>query len=342
MQYRQLGNSDLRVSTVALGCWAITGDFTWGPQDVDDARDAVDAAIDHGINLFDTAELYGDGSSETMLGDWLGPRRDKLILATKISDQSLGKGERIADAVEAACDRSLQRLRTDRIDLYQIHWPYRAFDWDETFTAMDKLRQAGKVRYVGVSNFGVRDMDDLHAVLHRNGLPPVPSNQLNYSLLARAIEYDIQTQCAHRNTGILCYSPLAQGLLTGKFHSPDEVPDARARTRHFSSERPHTRHGGPGCEPAVFDAIGKLRVIGDRLGEPMADIALAWCLHQRAVVSVIAGARNRKQVEQNVRGAGLPLGQRVLHELNEATEPVKQALGPSADLWESPENSRMR
>jgi len=335
MQYRTLGTTGLNVSTVALGCWAITGDFTWGDQPESDSIATIHAALDAGVNLFDTAEVYGNGSSEVMLGKALGVRRADVIIASKVHETHLAY-----DQVVTACEQSLARLGTDWIDLYQVHWPKRDVPWQDTFAALNKLKEQGKIRHIGLSNFGLVDLADLPPEATRLG--DITSNQLIYNLLARAIEFEILPACADRDIGVLCYSPLAQGLLTGKFNSADEVPLTRARTRHFSKQRKHTRHGCDGCEAETFEAIDKLRTICDDLGQSMADVALAWVLHQRGITSVLAGGRTPQQVAQNIRAASLSLDQNTLKALSDATDTVKQALGPSPDLWESPENARMK
>ncbi|MGD9100672.1 MAG: aldo/keto reductase, partial [Anaerolineae bacterium] len=163
---------------------------------------------------------------------------------------------------------------------------------------------------------------------------------LPYSLLWRAIEYQIRQKCIDEGLGILCYSPLAQGLLTGKFSSPDEVPVGRARTRHFSAQRPQVRHGEAGCEVQVFAAIEKMRRICDEMGQPMAKVALAWLSRQPGVTSVIAGARKPEQIQQTALAADLELSPETVGALSEATEKVKRALGPNPDMWQS--ESRFR
>ncbi|NOZ26428.1 MAG: aldo/keto reductase, partial [Chloroflexi bacterium] len=227
-----------------------------------------------------------------------------------------------------------RRLNTDYIDLYQIHWPSREVPIEETMEALERLREQGKIRAIGVSNFGPQDMADLLAVGR------CETNQLPYSLLWRAIEYEIVPQCLEHEIGLLCYSPLVHGLLTGKFSSPDEVPEGRARTRHFSRDRPLTRHGEEGCEEETFAAIERIRRICEGIGQPMAKVALAWLLYQPGVVSVLAGARHPGQVVENASAADLKLSPDVVRALTEATETLKAALGPNPDMWLS--ESRMR
>jgi len=329
MKTCKLGQTDITVSVVALGCWAFAGGRVWGPQDEAESIATVRAALDAGVNFFDTAEGYGDGDSEAVLGRALAGRRHEAVIATKVNRSHLS-----GDEVREACEHSLRRLQTDTIDLYQIHWPSRTVPLDETMEALEKLREQGKVRAIGVCNFGVGDLSDLFKAGRSE------TNQLPYSLLWRAVEYQIRPQCVDEKIGILCYSPLAQGLLTGKFGSPDEVPAGRARTRHFSKARPQVRHGEAGCEAETFAAIERIRHTCDEMHRPMAQVALAWLLHQPGVTAVIAGARRPDQIRQTAQAADLELSPETLGELTEATEPLKRILGPNPDMWQS--ESRLR
>ncbi len=322
MKYAKLGRTDIRVSEICMGCWALVGGDYWGRQEEADSLAAVRAALDAGINFFDTAEGYGAGLSEEILGKALAGRRREAVIATKVS-----RGHLSVDEIPKACEASLARLGTDRIDLYQIHWPSREVPLPETIGALQRLREAGKVRAVGVSNFGPGDMDDLLAAGRAE------SNQLPYSLLWRAIEFEIAPKCVAGEVGILSYSSLMQGLLTGKFKTADEVPEYRARTRHFSGDRPRARHGGPGCEQETFAAVERVRAIAGRAGRPMADVSIAWLLAQPGVTSVIVGVRNPEQAARNARAADLVLPPEAIDELTAATEPLKKALGPNPDMW---------
>lgn len=331
MQYTTLPRTELKVSRVAMGCWALAGDMTWGPQDEAAGIAGIHAALDAGINFFDTAELYGNGTSEALLGKALRGMRDRAVIASKFSPDNAS-----AEGVVAACERSLKLLQTDRIDLYQIHWPSREVTWDETWRAMEGLRDAGKIRYLAVSNFGAGDMEDQLAV----GLPV--SNQLPYNLIMRAIEYEILPQCIEHEIGVLCYSPLQHGLLTGKFRTADDVPEGRARSRHFSCERPLTRHEEPGCEEKTFAAIDRLREISEGLELTPSDVAMAWLLAQPGVSSVVVGIRSPEQARANATTADLQLDEATLAALGEASKPVKRALGRNPDMWEGEEKSRFR
>lgn len=329
MKYRKLGKTDIEVSVVSMGCWAIVGDQLWGKQDESESIRTLRAARDAGINFFDTAEGYGNGYSEELLAKAFGGSRDDVVVASKVSPNHL-----TPELIRKSCEQSLRRLKADTIDLYQVHWPNWDLPMADVAKALLRLQKEGKIRAIGVSNFGVRDLGDFLATTR------CESNQLCYNLLWRAIEFEIRQACVDNGIGIICYAPLMQGMLTGKFRAADEVPEGRARSRHFSDKRPLARHGEAGCEELTFQTIDRIRKICDRIREPMADVALAWLLAQPGVTSVIAGARSPAQIKENVRAAELKLSEDVIAELTQATADLKQKLGPNPDLWQS--DSRIR
>ena len=330
MQYRRLGRTDVQVSAVAMGCWAIVGDFTWGPQQERDSVDAVEAALDAGINFFDTAEAYGDGYSEELLGRVFAGRRDEVVIASKVGPRGLAPVD-----LRAACEASLQRLGTDYIDLYQIHWPNWGLPFADTMGALEELKAEGKVRVIGCSNFGAGDLPKLLSAGR------VEVDQLAYSLLWRGVEAQVQPLCVENEVSILTYSPLAQGLLTGKFATADDVPPSRARTRHFGAEREHTRHGEAGAEDETFEAVAAVRAACAGAGVSMSAASLAWLLSRPAVTSVLAGARNVDQARANAAAADMELPQSVLDALTRATDPLRERFGDAMDLWE-PDGRRLR
>jgi aryl-alcohol dehydrogenase-like predicted oxidoreductase len=331
MEYRKLGRSELKVSTVALGCMSLCAGQTYGEIPESQAAATVDAALDAGINFFDNAPLYGDGEAERRLGNALkGSKRDRAVVATKIGTATMSADETIREF-----EGSLQRLHTDRIDLYQIHWARRAVPVAETLRAMEKLVQQGKLRAIGVCNFGPLDLSEALASIDR-----LATNQMAYSLLARGVEYDVVPLCQEHGVGMLCYSPLAQGLLTGRYSRADEVPPERARTRHFADTRPQSRHGEPGLETETFEAIAAVKQICTDIGQPMADVALAWLLHQPTVTSVLAGASRPDQIQQNAKAAAIRLSPDILQRLDDATSIVKQKMGRNPDMWQA--QSRIR
>ncbi len=331
MQLRRLGNSSLMVSPIGVGFWGIVGGDYWGAQDETDTVGAVHAALDAGINFFDTAEGYGNGYSEEMLGRALTGRRNEAIIATKVSAGNLAPA-----AIRAACEHSLMRLQTDSIDLYQVHWPNREVPFDETMATLLELQREGKIRVIGVSNFGKLDMPDMLQCGRYD------ANQLPYSLLWRAIEFDIQPQCVERNISILPYSPLNQALLTGRYRSAEEMPYSRTRTRHFRGDRRDSRHGTAGFEGETFAAVEAIREICADIGEEMAHVALAWLLHKPGVASVLAGARNPKHIESNRQAGELALSDETMRRLDDATDDLKHKLGPDPDMWGTGADSRYR
>jgi aryl-alcohol dehydrogenase-like predicted oxidoreductase len=329
MHYRKLGRTDIDVSVLALGCWPFAGGGYWGAQDDRASIATVHAALDAGINFFDTAEGYGSGHSERVLGAGLKGRRDQAVIATKVLASHLS-----AEDVQRACEGSLANLQTDYIDLYQIHWPNWSIPLSETVEALEQLKRQGKIRAIGVSNFAVQDLGEMLA------LGGCESDQLPYGLLWRAIEDQIQPLCVQAGVGILCYSPLAQGLLADLYPTVDDVPENLKRTRWYAGSRPNTQHDDPGCEAEVFRALDEVRRIAGELGAPMATVALAWLRQQPGVTSILVGARKPEEVGWNLPALELTLPDDVLARLSAATEPVKEALGGNPDMWMS--TSRMR
>jgi aryl-alcohol dehydrogenase-like predicted oxidoreductase len=329
VEYRNLGKTDIDVSVIALGCWPFAGGAYWGDQDDQDSIDTVHAALDAGINFFDTAEGYGRGHSERVLGQGLRGRRHEAVIATKVSASHLS-----ALDVQRSCEQSLVNLQTDYIDLYQIHWPNWKIPLSETVGALERLKQQGKIRAIGVSNFAVGDLSEMLEVGW------CETDQLPYSLLWRVIEAEIKPLCEANGVGILCYSPLAQGLLAGIYATLQDVPENLMRTRWYAGSRPNTDHDDPGCEAEVFSALDEVRRIADELGEPMASVSLAWLRQQAIVTSILVGARKPAEVGWNLPAIELTLPDDVVRALAAVTEPVKKKLGSNPDMWMS--TSRMR
>jgi myo-inositol catabolism protein IolS len=251
------------------------------------------------------------------------------VIATKVSSDHLAPAD-----VIAACERSLQNLQTDYVDLYQIHWPNWEIPLADTVGVLEQLRQQGKVRAIGVSNFGVGDLSDIA------DRTTCASDQLPYNLLWRAIEPEIQPLCVERGVGIICYAPLAQGLLTGRYRSADDVPPGLARARYFSSSRPLAKHGEPGCESEVFAAIESIREIAAAIGAAPAAVALAWVRQQPAVTSLLVGARSPEELSWNLPSVELTLAPSVRTRLAATTEAIKAKLGANPDLWVVPSRYR--
>lgn len=331
MYYNTLGGSELRVSALSLGAWQLGDPGFWGEEDSSKPEELVAAAIDQGINLFDTAELYGNGSSEEILGEALKGRRDEVILASKVSTQHC-----TAEGIRTACENSLTRLQTDRIDLYQIHWPFPKEDFGEVQEALEALRAEGKILEIGVSNFGRGDLEEWMAE------GKAVANQIGYNILFRAPEYEMIPACRNHALGVIAYMPLMQGLLTGRYKTINEIPFQRRRTRHFSCTREGTRHGQVGHEKVLWDTLDELSDFAEAIGVPLAVLSLCWLMRQPGVSSVIIGSRKVDQLLFNLQAVHLDIGPAATAQLNEATYPLKVALGRNCDMWESDENRRIR
>ena len=322
MRYARLGRTNIEVSVVCFGTQALAPSRTYGDSPDDETSvSAVRAALDTGINFFDTAEAYGDGYAEQVLGRALEGRRDRTVVATKVSEDRL-----TAEDLVRACEASLGRLRTDHIDLYQVHWPSRSIPFADTAEALERLKEQGKVRAWGVSNFGKADLADALQAQRPE------SNQLPYSLLWRAVEHDLVPACTKDDVSVICYSPLAQGLLTGKFATSADIPPPRRRPRYCADD----------VIELSFRALDELRAISREISEPMADVALAWLLAQPGVTSAVAGARTPEQAVENARAGKLQLPAGVIDRLTRASQPLKDALDADPDMWQSGAESRYR
>ena len=311
MRYRRLGNSGLVVSVVGIGCNQFHRKI-----DAAGTRGVVDAALDNGINFFDTADIYGaePGGSETLLGEALVGRRDEVVIATKFGMDMQGangadrgaRGSRgyIARAVEA----SLRRLRTDYIDLYQIHAPDPATPIEETLSALDDLVRAGKVRYLGHSNFSGFQTADAAWTARVNHFTPFVSAQNEYSLIQRGVEKELVPALEHYGLGLLPFFPLASGLLTGKYRRGAAAP-AGAR---MADERYARR-----LAEAPWDTIEALAAFAEKRELSPLDVAIGGLAAQPAVTSVIAGATRPEQVTANAAAGSWVPSAEDLAELNE-------------------------
>ncbi len=333
METRFLGKSGLQVSVLGLGCWPLGGGPGWGDQDERQAVATIHAALDHGVNLFDTAEAYNDGQSEIVVGRALRDRRDQAIIATKISPANAED----PSSLRAHCEASMRRLQTTYIDLYQVHWPVNDDSVKHVFDTLCALQAEGKVRAIGVSNHGV---EQLQRVLATGAA--IAANQVCYNLLSRAVETGILPLCREAQIGIITYMALMQGLLTGKYATADEVPPFRARTRHFSGQRPGSRHGEEGAETEAFAALQRIRSLASEWEMPMGQLATAWVAAQPGVSCVLVGARTPAQVIDNLKTTTLALSTENIARLNEATEALRLRLGPNADYFQGWESRRTR
>jgi myo-inositol catabolism protein IolS len=320
MQTRQLGQSDLQITPMVMGTWQ-AGKRGWVGIDDNEIVAALQAAVEVGITTIDTAEIYGDGYSERLVGTALAPQRDRLIYATKVFPTHLSY-----DQVIAACDRSLKNLQTDYIDLYQIHWPAGFFNseivpLEETMAAMVHLKEQGKIRAIGVSNFSREQVAEAATYGQIDSLQPP------YSLVWRPVEADAMPYCIEHNITILAYSPLAQGLLTGKFGPNLDLAkgDVRATNKLFQ----------PDHYARVQAAIAQLRPIAEGYGITLGQLALAWLMGQPQTC-VIAGARNAQQVRENAIATHIHLSDADRAEIDAIGRTVTDHLDDNPVMWVLP------
>lgn len=311
MEQRQLGKSDVKVPPIVFGAWAIGG-WMWGGTDDDDAIAAIHAAIDAGMNAIDTAPVYGYGHSEEIVGRAIKRRRHEVVIATKCgmrwdrqdgefffeSKDADGNDTAIyrvlkADSIVEECERSLKRLGIDVIDIYQCHWMDNTTPVEETWEAMTKLVADGKIRAAGVSNFTTESMQTCMDI----GL--VASNQPPYSLLLRKIEDDVLPFCLKNDIGTLAYSPLQNGILTGKVTMDRTFPadDLRSRSPWYQ----------PANRRRVLDALDAIKPIADGYGVTLGQLAINWTIGEPGVTVALVGARNPAQAKENAAAAEFSL-----------------------------------
>ena len=328
MNQYEIQGTGIRISSLSLGTWAFSGAKIWGAGDDKEAIRTVHCAMECGINLFDTAEKYGNGKAEEVLGEALKGRRDRAVVATKIFTDKLHH-----DDVIAHCDASLKRLQTDYIDLYQIHWPNPHIPLEETFGAFEELKRAGKIRAASVCNAGpncIREMAPYGVAM----------NQLPYALIWRVAEKKIIPATEQAGVPVWAYVPLAQGLLTGKFRSIDDVPMGRRETRFYSSHWQQGLHHDPGFEAEIFAFLDELDALCKRGGVTPAQVALQFLKRRPIVKSILMGARSIRQLEQNLDAYAADVPDDLMEEIEHASEPLRDGMGENADLWISDNGGR--
>ena len=310
MEKRRLGNSDLHITTLGVGAWAIGGPgylYGWGPQDDKDSVAAIHKALEAGMNWIDTAAVYGLGHSEEVVARSLEATPHKPYIFTKCERVWNERGE-LGGCLKAAslrreCEASLRRLKVDVIDLYQIHWPQPDEDLEEGWTTLAQLKEEGKVRYIGVSNFNVSQMKRAQAIA------PITSRQPPYSMLAREVEKEILPYCARQNIGVIVYSPMRSGLLTG----------AMTRARIAALPEDDWRRRDPDFqEPKLtrnLEVVQVLRAIGNRHGRKPGEVAIAWTLRHPAVTAAIVGLRHPDQVSGIIGAAEFRLSSEEIAEI---------------------------
>ena len=310
MQTRQLGNSELKITAIGVGAWAMGGGdwaFSWGKQEDAESIAAIHSALDAGVNWIDTAAVYGLGHSEEVVGKAIAGRAQRPYIFTKCSlvwndQREIGHSLKAA-SVRRELEASLRRLKVNEVDLYQIHWPDPEPEVEEGWRTLAELQKEGKARYIGVSNFNVAQMKRIQAIA------PITSLQPNYNIVTRDIEGEILPFCREQNIGVIVYSPMKSGLLSGKMTReriaalpPD---DFRPRTASFK-------------EPLLSRNLGVvevLRGIGERHGRTPGEVAIAWTLRDPVVTGAIVGMRSAEQARQIVRSADFRLNSAEIFEI---------------------------
>jgi len=327
MEYRTLGQSAIKVSELAFGAWAIGG-WLWGGADAKEAIKAVETAVDHGMTTIDTAAVYGFGLSEELVGKAIKGKRSQVQILTKfglIWDEKKGKlylatkdnaGKDIdiysyasKDKVINDCDKSLKRLGTDHIDLFQIHWPDSITPLSETMEALEILVQQGKIRAGGVSNFSVDQMKDSMKTF------TIASNQMPYSMVNRGIEKDVVPYCIENNIGILAYSPLQRGLLTGKFKKGHKFSDG--------DHRPTTPYFKEPNFSRIIQFNDDLLEIATERKITLSQLVLNWTIQQPGITCALAGARNADQVLDNIKAVDFRLTEEEIKRINKQIATLK-------------------
>ncbi|MBZ4419072.1 aldo/keto reductase [Myxococcus sp. RHSTA-1-4] len=326
MEKRRLGDSDLHITALGFGAWAIGGGgwrFAWGPQEDPKSIEAIHRALDSGINWIDTAAAYGLGHSEEVVARALEGRSRRPYIFTKCGMVWDTKGDihRVldGDSIRRECEASLRRLKVDAIDLYQIHWPVESLtEIEEGWTAMAELRRQGKVRWIGVSNFNTDQLERIQRIA------PVTSLQPPYSLIHRDIETNILPYCSRNGIGVITYSPMASGLLSGAM--------TRERVAAFPQDD-WRRHSQDFQEPQLsrnLELVDRMRVIGGRHGRSPAEVAIAWTLRTPVVTGAIVGARSAAQVEGFIAAGDFRL---TADEVKEIEDFVRGAQSPHGEMY---------
>jgi aryl-alcohol dehydrogenase-like predicted oxidoreductase len=320
MEYRQLGSSGLKISSLTLGTMTFGGGGKFasvGNTDVQGARRQIDTCRDAGVTMIDTADVYSGGRSEEIVGEALEGRRDDFLLATKVRF-AMGEDPNMEGLsrhhIIDGCEASLRRLRTDHIDLYQVHEWDGLTPLDETLGALEQLVDSGKVRYIGVSNYAGWQLMKALGVSERERLPRFVSQQIYYSLQERSAEYELLPLAVDQGIGTLVWSPLAGGLLSGKYRRNQQPPEG---SRHLTDWNEPPIHD----QDKLYDTIEVLVEIAEGHGVSAAQVALAWLLTRPSIASIVVGARTDEQLADNLRAAELTLGDEEIRCLEAVSRP---------------------
>jgi len=343
MQKKQLVTNGITLSRIGIGCWAFGGGAYWGAQSQHDVEFTVRSALDNGLNFFDTARMYNDGASEQSLGQALIGLRDRAVICSKVSPAKAYR-----HALREECEFSLKNLRTDYIDIYMMHWPInplglKHFTEDqnvldnppssqEAFDTLMELKQEGKIREIGVSNYGLTQMREAIALC-----PEIIVNELPYNIISRAIETEIMPFCAQNGVSVISSMTLQQGVLAGIYQSVEDVPPSQAHSRHFKQERGQgtSRHYEEGSEGEVFETVALLRELATELNVTVAQLSIAWVLDNPNIACALVGSRNQTELEENIGASKLMIPTDIKAKIDEVSQKVLQKLGSNPDYYEN-------
>jgi aryl-alcohol dehydrogenase-like predicted oxidoreductase len=340
---------ELPLSRIGIGCWAFGGGEYWGEQNQKDVDAVVHLAVERGLTVFDTARMYNDGASEVSLGRALKGLRDKAFVVSKVSPARAYK-----KTLKEECEMSLRNLGMDYLDLYMMHWPINPLGikhftedpeiiahpptTEEAFGALMELKKEGKIRHIGISNYGIKQMKEAAAVCSE-----IAVNEMPYNIISRAIEAEIIPYCAEQGVKIISSMTLQQGVLAGIYKTADDVPPHQAHSRHYAQDRGKgtSRHYEAGAEKEVFKTLDLLRELSAGMGVSVAQLSVAWVLSNPAIASALIGSRNETELEDNIKASELKLPKDALDKINAVSFEVLKKLGNSPDYYENSRESRI-
>jgi aryl-alcohol dehydrogenase-like predicted oxidoreductase len=345
-----MGNGNqLSLSRIGIGCWAFGGGEYWGDQNQKDVDTVVRVALERGLTVFDTARMYNNGASEISLGKALKGLRDRAFVISKVSPARAYR-----KTLREECEISLRNLGTDYLDMYMMHWPINPLGikhftddpeiinhppaTEEAFAALGELKKEGKIRHIGVSNYGITQLKEAARFCSE-----IAVNEMPYNIISRAIEAEIMPYCAERGIGIISSMTLQQGVLAGIYGTADDVPPHQAHSRHFAQERGKgtSRHYEAGAEKEVFQTVAVLRDLSAELGVSVAQLSVAWVLANSRIACALIGSRNERELDENIRAAELRLPAGALEKINQVSLGVLQKLGNNPDYYENSKESRI-
>jgi aryl-alcohol dehydrogenase-like predicted oxidoreductase len=347
MKKVNLGKSDIQVSAMTVGCWPFGGGDYWGEQSQNDVNNVVHAALDLGVNAFDTAEMYNEGASESSLGKALKGNRDRAVVISKIGPSNCKQ-------VRKHCVESLQRLGMDYLDIYMLHWPINKLavehftsdksiiasppTIEEAYAQLDELKKEGLIRSIGMSNFGRTQMEEVV----RTGVQ-IDVNEMSYNIVSRAIEAEIAPYCLENNISIIGSMGLQQGLLAGIYQTVEDVPPHQAHSRHFAQERGKStsRHYEAGAEKELFEVVDRLRERAADLHIHIAQLSIAWILKKPFMASTLVGSRNINELKANVEACNIVISDETEALIDQISQPILDILGSNPDYYEHSSKSRI-